>query len=155
MALHRSKGGHYIQLSEPRLHRVRSCALELSTADGAHTGLYPTGRPASLSSILPSFLPSIPPSLQYKCVNCGLPDAPVDSGLIKLGGSQLLVSRIGLGTLGWGDPGSGYGTRYEEVFPSYRSLLLSRAFSQTHKHILAKERSLLLNLALIQTSSFG
>ena len=35
--------------------------------------------------------------------------------MVPLGGSSLTVSRIGLGTLGWGDPGAGYGERYSEV----------------------------------------
>ena len=35
--------------------------------------------------------------------------------LVRLGGSDLKVSRLGLGTLQWGDPQNGFGQRFDEV----------------------------------------
>lgn len=40
--------------------------------------------------------------------------AALASDRVKLGGSTLEVSRCGLGTLAWGDPGSGWGKRFDE-----------------------------------------
>lgn len=34
---------------------------------------------------------------------------------MKLGRSDLQVSRLGIGTLQWGDPGSGFGTTFGEA----------------------------------------
>ena len=34
---------------------------------------------------------------------------------MKLGRSELQVSRLGIGTLQWGDPDSGYGTTFGEA----------------------------------------
>ena len=50
-------------------------------------------------------------------VLCGSADATAQP-LISLGESGLHVSRIGAGTLGWGDPNSGFPDRYSEVHAS-------------------------------------
>lgn len=41
--------------------------------------------------------------------------AAVAPASVKLGGSELRVSPLGLGTLQWGDPGCGYGKQYDEA----------------------------------------
>ena len=41
---------------------------------------------------------------------------------IELGKSGLQVSRIGIGTLQWGDPGQGFGDRFSEVLNILQSL---------------------------------
>lgn len=45
-------------------------------------------------------------------VDLGTAGAPCK---VKLGGSSLQVSELGLGTLQWGDPTTGFGERYDEV----------------------------------------
>ena len=40
---------------------------------------------------------------------------PAAAGRVELGASGLQVSRIGIGLLQWGDPGSGFGKAYDEA----------------------------------------
>ncbi len=73
---------------------------------------------ASLVQALPSTL------LQSQVTRC-LWLAAVAPASIKLGGSELRASPLGLGTLQWGDPGCGYGKQYDEA-SLHRSARLSR-----------------------------
>jgi hypothetical protein len=45
----------------------------------------------------------------FMCFAAAAPD------MVKLGKSELTVSALGIGTLQWGDPGSGYGQQYQEA----------------------------------------
>ena len=38
-------------------------------------------------------------------------------GTARLGASGIKISKLGIGTLQWGDPASGFGGRYDEVCP--------------------------------------